>query len=75
MSASISFREIERMMDVCAPGWTYRVSNHSRVVKYGGKVFRNLPKQGEIEVGFLRSMARLFNILECAKKAIPSLST
>jgi len=63
------------MMDICAPGWTYRTSNHSRVVKYNGLVYRNLPKQDEIEVGFVRSMARHFNILDCAKKAMPSLST
>jgi hypothetical protein len=75
MSASVSFKEVENMLDACAPGWSYRVSNHSRVVKYAGKVFRNLPKQETIELGFVRSMSRLFGILECAKKQIASLST
>lgn len=75
MSASVSFKEVEKMMDSCAPGWTHRVSKHSRVVKYNGLVFRNLPKQGEIELGFIRSMARLFGILDCANKQIVSLST
>jgi hypothetical protein len=75
MSASVSFKEVEQMLDTCAPGWTGRFSNHSRVIKYNGMVFRNLPKQGAIEVGFIRSMARLFNILDCAKKQIPLLAT
>jgi len=75
MSASLSFKEVERMLDACASGWSYRISNHSRVVKYAGKVFRNLPKQDTVELGFVRSMCRLFSILDCAKKHIEGLST
>ena len=58
------------MMDVCAQGWTYRFSTHSRVVKYNGKVYRNLPKHDTFQLGHLRQMARHFGILDCAKKQI-----
>jgi len=73
MSASISFRDIEKMLDICAPGWSFHVSKHSRVIKYNGMVYRNFPKQDYIELGHIRSMCRHIGILDCAKKQIPGL--
>lgn len=43
-------------------------------------IFRNLPlgehgarKNPEIQIGFVRSLARHFEILECARRHIPNL--
>lgn len=60
-------------MDQCAPGWRWRMANHSRVVDYDRRTYRNLPKYEEIEAGHVRSMARYFGILECAKAKILNL--
>jgi hypothetical protein len=73
MSASVSWSDIEKMLDACAPGWTYHISKHSRVIKYNGMVYRNFPKQDFIELGHIRSMCRHFGILECAKRQLPNL--
>jgi hypothetical protein len=68
------------MLDVCADGWTSKTKTHLRWV-YFGKLRATLPlgKHGksranaEIEVGHLRALARLFNILDCAKSEIEAL--
>ncbi len=73
MSASVAFAAVAKMMDVCAKGWTFRVSTHSRVVHYNGMVYRSLPKHDEFQVGFARKMARHFGILDCAKKELQGL--
>ena len=68
MSASVSLKNVLKMLDDCAPGYTVRLATHSRVVQYQGKTFRKLPKFGEIELGHLRSMIRQLGIKECAAK-------
>ena len=68
MSASVRFKNVLKMLDDCAPGYTIRLATHSRVVQYRGKTDRNLPKFDEIELGHLRSMARHLGIKECAAK-------
>jgi hypothetical protein len=73
MSASVSFADIKAMMDVCANGWTFRVSTHSRVIHYNSMVYRAFPKHDPVQIGFVRKVARYFGILECAKKQIPGL--
>jgi hypothetical protein len=71
MSASVYYKDVERMLNDCASGSTVRLATHSRVVSFGGKVFRELPKFDEIELGHLRKMIRHLGIdKECAKKHI-----
>jgi hypothetical protein len=68
MSASIGFDEVKKMLDECASGYTIRLANHSRVVKFNGKLYRTLPKFKEIELGHVRKMVRHFEIKDCAAK-------
>jgi hypothetical protein len=67
MSASASFDDVKRMLDECAPGYTLRLANHSRVVTFNGKVYRSLPKHKNVELGHVRKMIRHLGInQECA---------
>jgi hypothetical protein len=68
MSASVSYADVERMLRACAPGFTVRRTTHSRSIRYGNLVYPSFPKHDEIELGYVRKMARHFGILECAKK-------
>jgi hypothetical protein len=73
MSASVSFADVKAMMDVCANGWTFRTSTHSRVIHYNSLVYRAFPKHDPVELGHVRKMARYFGILACAKQQIQGL--
>ncbi|HWH58183.1 MAG TPA: hypothetical protein VN682_11165 [Terriglobales bacterium] len=61
------------MLKVCAPGATVRLATHSRVIQYKDKTYRSLPKFDRIELGHIRKMSRVLEILECAKRQIPGL--
>lgn len=75
MSASIDFREITKMLDQCAPGWSFRQARHCRIIAYNAKKYRTFPKYDSIEVGHVRKMVRFLKIsLECATKALPQLA-
>jgi len=72
MSASIAFSEIETMLKRCAPGATWRMATHSRVVIFDGKTYRSLPKYDLVELGHVRKMIRYLNInRECAGEFLP----
>ena len=76
MSASAPFADVEKMLKKCAPGYELRPSTHSRVVTFGGRVFRELPgqKHSTIELGHIRKMVRFLGIsVDCANKWVPSL--
>ena len=69
MSASVAFADVKKMLDGCAPGYTLRLANHSRVVTYNNKVYRTLPKSDNIELGHIRKMVRHLEInRECAER-------
>jgi hypothetical protein len=69
MSASVAYSDILRMLEKCAVGSNVRLATHSRVVSYNGKVFRDLPKFQNIELGHIRKMVRHLGIdPDCAKK-------
>lgn len=69
MSASVAYGEVSRMLQDCAPGSSVRLATHSRVVTFGSKVFRDLPKFDKIELGHVRKMVRHLGIdKECAKR-------
>jgi hypothetical protein len=67
MSASISFADVKRMLDACAPGNQITMRNHFRFVRWRALVFPSLPKHDNIHLGHIRKLARAFGILACAK--------
>jgi hypothetical protein len=71
MSASVPFREVERMLKDCAPGSTWRVGTHFRQIYHGGKVYRTFPKADNIHVGHINKIIRFFALdKQCASKHI-----
>lgn len=70
MPASIAIKDVERMLEKCAPGFRMRLTNHFRFVYFNELVFPTLPKHDNIHVGHIKKMARTFNILDCAKKVL-----
>jgi hypothetical protein len=73
MSASARFADIVRMLETCAPGHNIRRTTHGHRVAYNGKLFPDLTKHDNIELGHIRKMCRYFGILDCAKKHIQNL--
>ena len=71
MSASSAFSKVEKMLEKCAPGSTIRLANHSRVIHFGGKVYRTFPKADPVENGHIRKLARFFGISDCAALHFP----
>jgi len=60
------------MLDGCAPGYTIRLANHSRVIQFGGKVYRTFPKHDPVENGHIRKLVRFLEIsTSCASKHLP----
>jgi hypothetical protein len=59
------------MLDECAPGYNIRLANHSRVIHFGGKVYRTFPKFDPVENGHVRKLVRFFGISTCASKRLP----
>jgi hypothetical protein len=79
-SGQVSLREIEDMLEDCAPGAVIVPKPHHNWVVWKSFTYRGLPrgKHGarrnpEIEVGHVKRMARFFEILDCAKRNIPAL--
>lgn len=70
MSASTSLSQVLKMLDECAPGYSIRLANHSRVIQFGGKVYLTFPKHDPVENGHLRKMVRFFGISACASKCL-----
>lgn len=69
MSAARPYADVLRMLEQCAPGFSLRLATHSRVVSYGAKVYRTLPKFDNIELGHVRKMVRYLEIdKDCAKR-------
>jgi len=57
------------MLAECAPGSTWRLATHSRVITYNGRTYRTLPKFDELEASHVRKMVRhLFIDVNCASK-------
>jgi len=59
------------MLDKCAPGYTIRLANHSRVIQFGNKLYRTFPKHDPMENGHVRKMVRFLGISGCAAKHLP----
>jgi hypothetical protein len=70
----IKINSTYEMLDECAPGYTRSPKLHHVWVTYNSKTYRKLPKgpHGKpanypVEQGLVRSMARMFQIEECAR--------
>ena len=68
------------MLETCAPGHTRTETTHYWRVAFGTKVYPTLPlgkhgsrRDSEIQVGHVKKMVRLLEILECAKRQIEQL--
>jgi hypothetical protein len=71
MSASTPLSDVLKILDKCAPGYTIRLANHSRVIQFGGKVYRAFPKHDPVENGHVRKLIRFLGIGECASQHLP----
>jgi len=69
-----SFKTVLEMLVECAPGSTWRLATHSRVITYNGRTYRTLPKADDIEANHIKKLVRHLMIeLECARKHFGSL--
>jgi hypothetical protein len=73
MSASTSLSEVLKMLDECAPGYSIRLANHSRVIHFNGMLYRTFPKHDPVENGHVRKLVRFLRISECASKHFPGI--
>ena len=72
----IKIDSVYEMLEACAPGHTLSTKTHHVWVTYQSKTYRKLPKgpHGKgaknypVEPGIVRSMARTFEIEECARE-------
>ena len=64
----LTFKEVEKILADCLPGYKMELKTHNRFIYWNGKTYHNLPKHPQIEVGYLRAMGRFFNKEECFKK-------
>jgi hypothetical protein len=72
MSASTPLLSVTKMLDECAPGYTIRLANHSRVIHFNGKLYRTFPKADPVENGHIRKLVRYLEINSlCASKHLP----
>lgn len=74
----VTLKEIETMLNDCAPGAVIEPKIHKNWVLWNDKIWWDLPrgKHGnrqnpEIQVGHVRRMMRFFGVLDCAKKYLP----
>lgn len=77
----VSLRDVEDMLDDCAPGAVIVPKPHHNWVIWKSRTYRGLPrgkhgarKNPELEVGHVKRMARFFEILPCAQSRIPVLA-
>jgi hypothetical protein len=73
LSALVGWKAIQKMLDICAPGWSWELAPHYRRILANGRVYPDLPKYDEIENGHVRRMVRHLGIADCAKKEIETL--
>jgi len=77
-SRLIQLERVWRMLDECLPGYERRATDHHhRITAPDGRIYPSLPlgahgrrQNAEIQVGHVRSMARFFEIEECARRVL-----
>jgi hypothetical protein len=71
-SPSATTVQTKKVLKECAPGYRIRLANHSRVIHFGGKVYRPFPKADPIENGHIRKLVRFLGIdTICAVEHLP----
>ena len=71
--------KVWKMLDECAPGWTKRKQAHHYRIDHGDKTMSNFPfgdhskKTTEVQVHWVRKLARVLGIEDCAKRVLPQL--
>jgi hypothetical protein len=75
MPRVVRLSEVWRMLDDCLPGHTRKDNDHYWAIRHKDRVYPRLPlgahgrrHNPEIEMGYVRSMVRHYDILECAKR-------
>ncbi len=66
--ALVSMTAIRAMLEECAPGYSMELKTHNWFVYFNGLTYPSLPKYDEIEEFHVRKMARILQIVACAKK-------
>ena len=68
MSVSVSYADVQRMLEHCAKDFDIRRTTHGRRVEYNGKVYLNLPKHDALFIFEIRKMIRHLGIdKDCAR--------
>jgi hypothetical protein len=74
--ALVTFREVKKALDICAPGHRLRVTTHRIKVYYNG-LEALLPNGGhgpnEIKVHQVRKCANILGVSECMKRKLRGL--
>lgn len=80
--AQVSYRDVLKMLDVCAEGHERRETKHHLRVSYQGRLYPSLPlgqhsrrksQRGEIALHHVRAMCKELGILDCALSRLPQL--
>jgi hypothetical protein len=66
----VSLEDIIRMLEKCAPGYHIVEKTHNLQVYWNKKIYHGLPKYDRMPPGHVRSMARMLEILDCAKSVL-----
>ena len=79
-SGMVPWRDIRKMLDVCAPGWRMKDKVHKRWIYVGAGPSYKLPRgphgkrqRYSIEIGHVKGMLRHFDIEECGQRELKQL--
>jgi hypothetical protein len=64
----ISFVDVKRMLDHCAPGHEIYLKTHFRIIRWNRLTYPTLPKHADIEAGHVKKLARALGIRPCASQ-------
>lgn len=74
---TVTHKEVRAMLEACAPGHVFRAhGDHYYLVAFNGRTFPSLPRGAhgksnpEIQIGVVKRMARLLDILACAERQL-----
>jgi len=79
-SGQLKHKQVWKMLDKCAPGWTKIEHDHDWRIDYNGLTFWNFPlgnrkmKTKEVQIHWVRKLAKTLKIEKCAKRALPQIA-
>lgn len=79
--AQVQLRDVFKMLDTCAEGHTRTPGQHKWIIRYQKHTFflpqgqhsRQRSGRGEIQMRFVKSLCRRFDILDCARQELDEL--